>query len=368
MFSPLAFPTGLIVYNMLVSVPPASHLALVPFELYREPLAIIGIAEGGIFAYDDLEKGQSASNGDTNGASEQGTTDKNERFGSLMECVMGMKEQYPSALVHQVFLFDYDTSDPLPAALVPVPSPEHSKTTTMKTLMCDLTSLLLAEMTSYAKSLQALPNIETPKPLQNERLSNDYYTNSISQPDGPSRLESRISSTPGSRSSSPAPEADRSLHRTSIPTRLASGRPLSAEGSRSTSLSNGTRTPPVTFEEMDGLPEKPGVSTDQEKARRLSKDRVPVHGFGSGSFGERARNKARGRIGVVIGSMYLLAGRWPDAVKELVDSATIARANSDHVWHAKALDYILVCLLMYAWSGMDFEVGACSRVYIPFRC
>ena len=363
MFSPLAFPTGLIVYNMLVSVPPASHLALVPFELYREPLAIIGIAEGRDVADGNVGRDQSASLGDTNGAYEQETTSHNELFGDLLECVMEMKEQYPSALVHQVFVFDYDASNPLPASLIPVPSPENSKTTTMKTLMCDLTSLLLAEMTSYAKSLQALPNIQTPKPLHDERLSHDYYTNSTIHPDGPSRPESRISSTPGSRSSS----ADRSLHRTSIPAHLASGRPSSAEGSRSTSQSNGTRTPPVTFEEMDGLPEKHTVSTDREKSGRPSKDRVPVHGFGSGSFGERARNKARGRIGVVIGSMYLLAGRWPDAVKELVDSATIARANSDHVWHAKALDYILVCLLMYAWAGMDFEVGACSKVDVPFQ-
>lgn len=362
MFSPLAFPTGLIVYNMLVSVPPASHLALVPFELYREPLAIIGIAEGKDLANGVIGRVQSASLGDTNGVYDQETTVHNELFGDLLECVMELKEQYPLALVHQVFLFDYDTSIPLPASLVPVPSPENSKTTTMKTLMCDLTSLLLAEMTSYAKSLQALPNIETPKPLQNERLSNDYYTNLTFHTDGPSRPESRISSTPGSRSSS----ADRSLQRASIPTHLASGRPSSAEGSRSTSQTIGARTPPVAFEEMDGLPVKHALSSDQEKVGRPSKDRVPVHGFGSGSFGERARNKARGRIGVVVGSMYLLAGRWPDAVKELVESATTARANSDHVWHAKALDYILVCLLMYAWAGMDFEVSAYSRMNIPF--
>ena len=44
-------------------------------------------------------------------------------------------------------------------------------------------------------------------------------------------------------------------------------------------------------------------------------------------------------------------------MKELIQSATIARGNSDYVWHAKAMDYILVCLLMYAWAGMDFRVS-----------
>ena len=82
-----------------------------------------------------------------------------------------------------------------------------------------------------------------------------------------------------------------------------------------------------------------------------------MHGFGAGSIGERERNKGKGRVGVVVGSLYLLAGRWPDAIRELAESATIAKNNSDHLWHAKALDHILVCLLMCAWAGMDFQVS-----------
>ena len=82
-----------------------------------------------------------------------------------------------------------------------------------------------------------------------------------------------------------------------------------------------------------------------------------MHGFGSGSFGERARNQAQSRIGIVTGSMYLLAGRWPDALRLLVDGATAAKASSDYAWYAKALDYLLVTLLMYAWAGINFEVS-----------
>lgn len=77
----------------------------------------------------------------------------------------------------------------------------------------------------------------------------------------------------------------------------------------------------------------------------------------TGSLGEREKVKGKGRIGVVVGAMYLLAGRWPDAVKELVQSSTIARNSSDYLWHAKAMDFMLVCLLMYAWAGMDFRVS-----------
>src|SRR5438034_874498 len=45
-FSPLAFPAGMIVYDLSISVPPTSHLELFPFEVFREPLAIIAIADG----------------------------------------------------------------------------------------------------------------------------------------------------------------------------------------------------------------------------------------------------------------------------------------------------------------------------------
>lgn len=58
-----------------------------------------------------------------------------------------------------------------------------------------------------------------------------------------------------------------------------------------------------------------------------------------------------------MGSLYLMAGCWPDAVKELSDGATVAKANNDHMWHGKALDYLLVICLLYAWAGLDFRVS-----------
>ncbi|KMU89351.1 hypercellular protein A [Coccidioides immitis H538.4] len=45
-FSPLAFPSGMIIYDLSTSVPPTSHLDLFPFEPFREPVAILAIADG----------------------------------------------------------------------------------------------------------------------------------------------------------------------------------------------------------------------------------------------------------------------------------------------------------------------------------
>ncbi|KAL8647181.1 MAG: hypothetical protein Q9210_005706 [Variospora velana] len=88
----------------------------------------------------------------------------------------------------------------------------------------------------------------------------------------------------------------------------------------------------------------------------MSRDRASLQGFGSDSQTERERTKHRGRMSVVRGSLYLLAGRWPDAVKETVDGAIVAKANNDHLWHGKALDHLLVICLLYAWAGLDFQI------------
>ena len=288
-------------------------------------------------------------------------------FGELSRVLKLLKEKYQSALLHEIFIFDWDkNSSSMPAALIPIPSSKHSKTTTIKTVMCDLSSLLLGEMTGYAKSLLALPNIETPKSNQREHPAADRASSGF-EGDGIPKPESRISGTTTSRSSSPAGDAEILRHRASV-----QGYPVAAdepeERSRSRAQSNGHKTPPISFDQMDGLPGL-GISTSsKDKSREPSKDRIPVQGFGSSSVGERARTKAKARIGVVLGSLYLLAGRWPDAVKELVESATVARGISDHVWHAKALDHILVCLLMCAWAGMDFEVTrntSASKCWFP---
>jgi hypothetical protein len=61
---------------------------------------------------------------------------------------------------------------------------------------------------------------------------------------------------------------------------------------------------------------------------------------------------------VIIGTLFMCAGQWHEALRELTDGATLARANSDHLWHAKALENIMVCLLLFAWSGIDFQVSA----------
>lgn len=353
MFSPLAFPEGRVLYDLSTSLPPPSHLELTPFEVYREPLIVLGIADGAEY---QLEHGQrdGQPQGNKPGSGFEGDYREVPGFESLSRGLDELNREYSKALVHRILVFDHE-GFALPEAVYPVPSPANSRTTTVKTIMCDMTSRLLGEMGPYAKSLQELPSLDSP------RVSSDQTFNGVASALPPHMGHlSRASSGVNSRSSSPTSERSDSTHRMSMPARIVSevDSRSSTPGCRASSPPSGRNTPPPTTNGLTGFSttKSPPRESGIEKTRAESRDRISASGSGVGSLGERERNKGKGRIGIVIGAMYLLAGRWPDAVKELVQSATIARASSDYLWHAKALDYILVCLLMFAWAGMDFRI------------
>jgi hypothetical protein len=323
MFSPLAFPTGLILYDLSFSVPPTSHLELFPFELYREPLVIIAIADGSEL---------SESTGD-----EQNHPTP-EGLDQLLEELDGVKERNPRALVNQLLVFDHPGLDKItngPDNVLWVPPPQVSKATTMKTVLCDITSVLLSEMDEFAKTIQSIPSIESPK-------ASSW---------GPHR-------NPELR---PRP-VDRLLNRMTLPAQL----PSSPNGTRDgTPLSSNASSPapsdhetPTTFDEITraihlssrtNSGRSPSISSPKEHSR----DRMSVSGM---SATDRTKNRIKGRAGVIIGTLFLQAGRWPDALKELTEAVNNARASSDYIWHAKALETILLCLLMFGWAGMDFQV------------
>ncbi|CAO1604176.1 hypothetical protein XANCAGTX0491_007741 [Xanthoria calcicola] len=244
------------------------------------------------------------------------------------------------------------SNDRLPEGLTAVPPLARSKTTTIKTIMCDLTSHLLTEMASFARSLQELPSIETPRiPRQNIQRRLARY--------------SVAGGTLPAESGQPGPppnEFERGEHRMSMPAHLLAnlGSRSSTPEGRSISPPSGRSSPPAVLDGIGSAPASP-PSRAVDRQRPMSRDRASMQGFGSNSLLERERTKSRGRIHVVIGSLYLLAGRWPDAVKELVDGATAAKINSDHVWHAKALDNLLVICLLYAWSNIDFQIPPLLR-------
>ncbi|KAL9576625.1 MAG: hypothetical protein Q9212_006944, partial [Teloschistes hypoglaucus] len=342
MFSPLAFPSGRVLFDLKTSAPTASHLALSPFELCRQPLAIVGLADGQSFQDDELANGLSSKEDDGDAAVRRLSTNSVQ---SLLQDKQHLASNFSSSLVHQILVFDCAAPDQrLPEGLAPVPSIAMSKATTMRTVMCDLASQLLAEMASFAKSLQESGFIETPRvPRQNIQRPLARY----SQSSTPATTDPNLSLR----------EQHMNEHRMSMPAHLLEnlGSRSSMPRSRPESPLTGMPSPQYSLDGTQGSPASP-PSIPVDRPRPMSRDRAAMQGFGSNSLTERERNKGRGRTHIVIGSLYLLAGRWPDAVREVVDGAMIAKTNSDHVWHGKALEYLLIICLLYACAGLDFRI------------
>jgi len=180
------------------------------------------------------------------------------------------------------------------------------------------------------------------------------------------RSNSQPSTT--SRSESPGMATFSGHHRSSVHGRLPSSRsntPTLAEDSRPDSPAEVSQSPSVrTFDDVASPDSSSSYGTTADSkprpavrdgSRASSRDRISFHG--SSSINERIRNKGKGRVGIVIGSIYMQAGRWHDALRELVENTTRARAFSDHIWHAKGLENIMICLILFAWVGIDFKVS-----------
>ncbi|ROW09161.1 hypothetical protein VPNG_05758 [Cytospora leucostoma] len=340
MFSPLAFPDGAIFYELTTHVPPPSQLALLPFDLYREPLVVIAIADGSELNNVAFSKRQSG-----------GSTLAEKNIRTLYQGLEDIRDTYTKAVVHQLLLFDYmhpeDHPIPLPEGIVQIPPPEHCKRTTMRTVMCDISSLLLAEMTSLARSFEALPFIDSP---------------GVNTPT-PNGKDNR-------RSASASGALERNQTRMTLPAQpksspLSPGSASSSPVRPTTPVKSGLSNPPTTFDDIEGVhvsgPESPeskapGRPFTSQGTRSASRDRYTIHGFGSGGVNERHRNKAKARGTIVLASMYLQAGRWTDSLKDAIEGGNVAKSINDHLWHGKALEIIVISLLLLSWAGVEFQV------------
>lgn len=359
MFSPLGFPNGAIIYDLVTYNPPGSHLALSPFDLYREPLAVIALADASELNEVTFSKRHSA-----NGTGPT-TIEKNIR--ALYQELEALRDEWPKALTHQVLLFDYvappGTEIPIPEGIVTIPPIEDCNTTTLKTVMCTTSSLLLAEMTALAKSFEAMTTIESPGHFWGtNRRNNTSWSGDVN---GISRRNSQFAH-PQHRSSSASSIMDKHQTRMSMPptsSRPPFGSSHSTPGRPSTPVKSGLSNPPINSDVIQS-PESGTSTPDQtiprsdnsEPTRDTSRDRVSVQGFGPGGANERYRIKGKGRVAILIGSMYLQAGRWSDSLKELQEGAGIARSLNDHVWLGKALELILINLLLLGWAGLEFQI------------
>jgi trafficking protein particle complex subunit 9 len=260
-----------VLYDLTLSGPPASHLTLSPFELFREPLIVLGIADAQEYYYFDDQH-------------ELNTHDARAR--EFLSLVDSLRDEYPRVLLHRVLLFDnsdLETESKVQDSLIMVPPAEKIKPTTMKAITCDLTASILTEFTSFSKSIQALPSIASPMVTQPSSTHAQWHGD---EPPSLSRASSYSSDR--SRSSSPA-LGPRETNRMSMPVLPSSLSNVTSESSVRMDSPNGFKSPAKTFEEIAnhepsmagiggpvGLRPRPGSIAI---SRDASQERVSVHGF-----------------------------------------------------------------------------------------
>jgi trafficking protein particle complex subunit 9 len=339
-FTPLAFHEGRVVYNISVSESPTPSVECFPFDLNRETQVVLYLADGKdglqqIQPQTRPEKGVDGSSSD-----HSGEPPSTSALDSLEDQIQANRIRYRRAILHQVILCDYDVSpaSPLvPASVLLVPTAEKYRITTIKTLMCDITARLLRSMDTFAQEIRTLSTIESPSaPVSKSAAVDASSTHSAASTPGPATqsffdLTSARNLVLGT-----------SLSRSTTPT-----------GGRSTS-----RHSVVSPSRHDRFSE----ARSGRNSREASRDRKSTFSSAVTSPTDRSISRTAARSRIISGALYLQAGLWPEAVKNLSEGTAAARSNNDNVWHARGLEYIITCLLMFGWAEMYFQVSSTSQV------
>jgi hypothetical protein len=302
-FSPLVFPSGRMLFRFSTSERPTPSFESFPFELNREPQVVLALADGETLLHDhDVQHDGKKLGGVAGSAVLQ----------SLFEHLEERKPHYRRAIVHQLLVFDLTGQAQEDQNVMFVPKPAESQVTTMKTVVCDIAVLFLNGMHDLANALQELPTIESPSLVTSTGLRNGT-------PDLASKARQRMSMP-----LSPSPNA-------------TSGR--SPNG-----LPQAGATPPAS------------KVNSELSSRDQSRDRYSIMESAASVPPSPRLAVRKGRALVVKGAMCLQAGRWPDALKTLSEGVAISQANIDYLWHARGLEYILICMLMFVWAKVPFEI------------
>lgn len=307
LLSPQAFPQGRLLFRYTSAVPPPQTLNLSPFELYREPLLVLGIID------DDFhESGKK----------------------KIEEATQFLREKHPRVVHRQLIsLSDRNEVQPKgPGGVLTISHGERENDRSVWTTMRAVSAQFLIELSTFAKAMQASPSIQTPGQTSRslQRSAN------MPLPDD----------RPGSSHGTPPPIGRMPRH----------------SGESSPRHSTGSHGPPATS--FDQMPSVNGINrSDSNASNQGSKNKArarassnTLQGFGSGTSQEKIRARGKARVGIVLGSIYMMAGQWSEALRILVDHTSKARSFSDSLWQAKGMELLLICQMLHAWVGVDFQI------------
>lgn len=325
-------------YSFSLSESSASSVEYFPFELNREAQVILYLADGS----DVIERDSQATfplEGEDHERSSNGSQDESKdtwTLNLLDDEIRANRPQHRRAILHQLLVFDSNINAELAsisADVLLVPAPEKSRGTTMKTIMCDITARLLHSMDDLAHEIHDLSTIDSPS----SAVSSKSIATELAD-----RVHERMSRVGGSTRKPPEPADTRKPS-------LINGISRSTTPADGRSASRHSVASPNRSDRFSGISSAFG-------SRDPSRDRNSMVSPTITTPTERKKNRSIARSRIVTGALFLQAGLWPDAVKELSEGTAAARSNNDYIWHAKGMEYIITCLLMLGWAKIYFQV------------
>lgn len=309
LLAPKTFPRGSLIFSYTTGSSSEQEQHLTPFELFREPLLVLGVADG--LSHEEEDRRQ-----------------------ELGEATEYLRERHPR-IVHRDLLLLKEADDEeatSPDSASAVEGPDSDAAVHFRAAMREVAGRFLLELTTYTKAMQASPSIQTPGNTARKTVS--------------LRGDER---RPGSGYATPVQSTEASS-------------PTGDNSSRPPSRGFGSPPPATSFDQMQGASNVPSALARSDSNhskngnRGSSQDRMSVHGFGSGTSQEKIKNRGKARVGIVTGHIYMMAGQWSEALRMLVEHTNVARKLSDNLWHAKGLEGILVSMLLLAWAGLEFQI------------
>lgn len=309
LLSPSKSEEGSLLLHYNTSSASATTLNLSPYEIFREPLLVVGIVGGLGDGEEEVQK-------------------------ELKAATEYLRERHPRVVHRQLLVLRDGQEDvkPLENAIVVDQAHEGGHPSLMRAMQ-SLSVSFLRELSTYVQAMQASPSIPTPgqtsRSLQRASWMRDIETRS-----GPSSGHG----TPRNVNSPPPPGEDGASRPPS--------RSLASPGTSFDHLPNSNAANALSRSD----------SNRGNHGSQPSQDRVPTQGFGTNTSTEKTKRRGKARVGIVVGSVYMMAGLWKQALQMLIEHTSQVRTLQDLLWYAKGLENIIVCQLLEAWAGCGFQV------------
>lgn len=116
----------------------------------------------------------------------------------------------------------------------------------------------------------------------------------------------------------------------------------------------------ISFKPMHSRTGSGGSGLSSPTGSSFSSTRPSTTKTGSISLAlnDKIKIKQRGRMLKFLAGMYLIAGRWQDALRDFTEAATLLKSAHDHLWHGSALEGIGICLVLLSFLEAPVAIPA----------